>query len=463
MNPDLLSVNSHFFNMTCNSFLLCFLVAVACKCSWETRKRNAMFLVTVCLGGPVSRASNCKDSYVDRVCGEDQTNLWLDIVFVVDNSEGMTNAGITSVSDGGIYELKETGNVAAQISSLFVAGQQLGIQSNNPRTTRVGIITYNQGATVAADLNKFTSVDDLTDGVFNVLNKVSNVQDSYLHAGLQAANDLLEQQSFNTDRGHYQKLVIVYASEYKQSGTQDPLPLAIRMQQTISISTVAYGQDDNLGFLAELSKIATPGYNFTNQQGENTVSELRSTMLQVNCYCPNGWFQMRQSYANENSFKYGVCLLPVTLQATWTASKFSCRNHWNKAYLVNEYTQTKHDYVLQIVRNTSAFTQPYTYFNGLSYVSGNWQWEQPDGQDPIIVSFFHYVFCINIAIQLQNWSDWNPGYPTASSTATVGVNVQTSSSSLTTGWQNTRKDLTNMYICEVSTCDSTNYCKAEDI
>ncbi|KAF1765574.1 hypothetical protein GCK72_005526 [Caenorhabditis remanei] len=403
--------------MTCNSFLLCFLVAVA-----------------LCLGGPVSRASNCKDSYVDRVCGEDQTNLWLDIVFVVDNSEGMTNAGITSV--------------AAQISSLFVAGQQLGIQSNNPRTTRVGIITYNQGATVAADLNKFTSVDDLTEGVFNVLNKVSNVQDSYLHAGLQAANDLLEQQSFNTDRGHYQKLVIVYASEYKQSGTQDPLPLAIRMQQTISISTVAYGQDDNLGFLAELSRIATPGYNFTNQQGENTVSELRSTMLQVNCYCPNGWFQMRQSYANENSFKYGVCLLPVTLQATWTASKFSCRNHWNKAYLVNEYTQTKHDYVLQIVRNTSAFTQPYTYFNGLSYVSGNWQWEQPDGQDPII---------------LQNWSDWNPGYPTASSTATVGVNVQTSSSSLTTGWQNTRKDLTNMYICEVSTCDSTNYCKAEDI
>ena len=47
--------------------------------------------------------------------------------------------------------------------------------------------------------------------------------------------------------------------------------------------------------------------------------------------------------------------------------------------------------ISEIVRNTSAFTQPYTYFNGLSYVSGNWQWEQPDGQDPIIVSFFHYV------------------------------------------------------------------------
>ncbi|PIC45745.1 hypothetical protein B9Z55_005662 [Caenorhabditis nigoni] len=403
--------------MTSKKSLLCFLIGFV-----------------LCLGIPVIQASNCKDSYVDRVCGEDQTNLWLDIVCVVDTSKGMTNAGLASV--------------AATISSLFVDGQQLGIQPNNPRTTRIGIVTYNQGAQVVADLNTFTSVEELTNKVYSILNKVSTSADSYLHAGLEAANDLLEQQSFNTARGHYQKLVIVYTSEYKGTGPQDPLPLATRMKQTVSIATVAYGQDDNLGFLAELTKIATPGYNFTNENGENTISELRSAMLQVNCYCPNGWFQMRQSYANENSFKYGVCLLPVTIQATWLASKLSCRNHWNKAYLVNEYTQTKHDYVLQVVRNNTAFTQPYTYFIGLSYANGNWQWEQPDGMDPIVV---------------QNWNDWNPGFPTASSTATVGVNVQTSSSSMSTGWQNTRKDLASMYVCEVASCDSTNYCTAEDI
>ncbi|UMM17757.1 hypothetical protein L5515_014149 [Caenorhabditis briggsae] len=204
--------------MTSKKFLLSFLIGFI-----------------LCLGIPVIQASNCKDSYVDRVCGEDQTNLWLDIVCVVDNSVGMTNAGLASV--------------AASISSLFVDGQQL-------------------------------------------------------------------------------------------------------------------------------------------------------------------------------------------------------RNHWNKAHLVNEYTQTKHDYVLQVVRNNTAFKQPYTYFIGLSYVNGNWQWEQPDGMDPIVV---------------QNWSDWNPGFPTASSTATVGVNVQTSPSSMSTGWQNTRKDLASMYVCEVASCDSTNYCTAEDI
>uniref|UniRef100_A0A1I7UG46 VWFA domain-containing protein n=1 Tax=Caenorhabditis tropicalis TaxID=1561998 RepID=A0A1I7UG46_9PELO len=377
-----------------------------------------LFSVLLCYAVPISRSSNCADSYIDRLCGEDQSNLWLDIVVVVDNSQGMTKSGLTAV--------------AAEISSLFVSTQQLGIQPNNPRTSRIGIVTYNQEATVVAGLNNFTTVDDLTETVYAALNNVAPVKDSYLHTGLEKANDIFEQESFNTDRAHYKKLVIVYASEYRGTGQQDPLPLAIRMQQTISIATVAYSQDDNVGLLAQLSEIATPGFNFTNENAQDTVPQLRATMLQVNCYCPNGWFQMRQSYTNEYSFKYGICILPVTLQATWLASKLSCRNHWNRAYLLNEYTKTKHDYVLQIVSNVTAFKQPYTYFNGLSYVNGNWQWEQPVGESPI---------------QLQSWTYWNPGYPTSSSTATVGVNVQPSTASISTGWQNTNRDLTNMYIC----------------
>lgn len=371
---------------------------------------------------------------MDRPCGEDQTNLWLDIVAVVDNSVGMTNAGLASV--------------AASIGSLFVDGQQLGIVSNYPRTTRLGIVTYSQGAQVVADLNNFTSIEQLNEKIFSILSKVSKSQDSYLRDGLDAADTLLQEQSFNTARGHYKKMVIVYASEYKGTGTQDPLPLATRMKQTVSIATVAYSQDQNHGFLAELSKIATPGYSFTNDNGDSLLAQLRTAMLQINCYCPNTWEQMRQSYADENSIKYGVCLLPVTIQATWTAAKFSCRNHWNGAYLVNEYTQSKHDYVRQIVSNNTLFTQPYTYFIGLSYVNGNWQWEQPDGASPVT---------------LQSWSDWNPGYPTASSTATVGINVQSSSATTSTGWQNTNKSLGAKYVCEVASCDSTNYCSAEDM
>ncbi|CAO4375341.1 unnamed protein product [Caenorhabditis nigoni] len=233
------------------------------------------------------------------------------------------------------------------------------------------------------------------------------------------------------------------------------------MQQTVSIATVAYNREDDLGFLAELTKIATPGYNFTND--ESTIAELRSAMLQVNCYCPNGWFQMRESYADENSFKYGVCLLPVTMQATWLASKFSCRNHWNNGYLVNEYSQSLSYTISEVVRNNTAFKQPYMYFIGLSYVNGNWQWEQPDGMDPIVVDSTDTLINDYFLSQVQNWIDWNPGFPTASSTATVGVNVQSSSSSISTGWQNTKKDLASMYVCEVASCDSTNYCTAEDI
>ncbi|PIC44862.1 hypothetical protein B9Z55_005081 [Caenorhabditis nigoni] len=33
----------------------------------------------------------------DRLCGNDLSNLWLDVVVVVDNSIGMTQAGLTEV------------------------------------------------------------------------------------------------------------------------------------------------------------------------------------------------------------------------------------------------------------------------------------------------------------------------------------------------------------------------------
>ncbi|CAO4363146.1 unnamed protein product [Caenorhabditis nigoni] len=36
-------------------------------------------------------------SYTDRPCGDDLSNLWLDVIAVVDNSQGMTTNGLISV------------------------------------------------------------------------------------------------------------------------------------------------------------------------------------------------------------------------------------------------------------------------------------------------------------------------------------------------------------------------------
>lgn len=66
-----------------------------------------------------------------------------------------------------------------------------------------------------ADLNQFTTVDELRDFVFAALTKVSNDDRSYLKSGLNAAETLLEQQSFHTSRDHYRKMIIVYASTYQ--------------------------------------------------------------------------------------------------------------------------------------------------------------------------------------------------------------------------------------------------------
>lgn len=72
--------------------------------------------------------------YFERECGATLENMWLDIVFVVDNSRGMTTNGLT--------------DVAADMIAVMGGGITIGVDPNRQKTSRVGIVTYNQDATV---------------------------------------------------------------------------------------------------------------------------------------------------------------------------------------------------------------------------------------------------------------------------------------------------------------------------
>ncbi|PIC45735.1 hypothetical protein B9Z55_005655 [Caenorhabditis nigoni] len=368
-------------------------------------------------------------NYMDRQCGEDLSNLWLDVVVVVDTSKGMTNQGLTKV--------------AANIASVFSMGTRIGTQAGEPRTTRVALVTYNQYAKVNAGLDVYQSLDDLYDDIFTVLHAVSSTDESYLAKGIAAAEDLLHIAKQNVTRSHYKQVVIVYASSYKGTGDLNPLPVADRLKTAdVSIITVAFNQDNDGALLEDLALVGSPNFNFANTDS-NPVGEIQGALLQANCFCPNGWTQYRTSYAYADSYRFGVCIAPTVIPAVWRAAKLSCRNQWNNAYLLNEYDINKHNYVLDLIQNTTAFTTPYQYHIGLSYSKGAWYWEQPDGQ-PLK--------------QLQHWTNWNPGYPISDSSLTVVTNLQLTSE-MTTGWENTDQ-LKNaqFYICEVASCDTDNYC-----
>ncbi|CAL2030936.1 unnamed protein product [Caenorhabditis brenneri] len=368
----------------------------------------------------------------DRACGNDLTNLWLDVVIVVDNSIGMTQEGLTEV--------------AAQIVTVFGGGTRIGTQNYaDKRTTRVGLVTYNEVAKIQADLNRFQSSDDFFSSVFDILPHLSSSDEVYLAKGIGAAEQVLTAGRRNNTRTNFKQLLVIYASDYRDDGEEDPRPIANRLKSSgVNIVTIAFDQNGNESILKAIGEIATPGYNFTNKDFD-LVSEIQGAMTQSNCFCSNLWTQFREKFGEEDSYKYGVCLRPVAITAAWAPAKFACQNMIQTGYMVTEYNQKKHDFVFNLIQNDTAFPEPYIYHIGLSYVNGGYFWQQPVGH--ALVPF-----------QLND-SFWNPGFPQQSSTNTAVLNQQ-ASSVVSVGWQNVNQyTVSERYVCEVSSCDTDNYCE----
>ncbi|EGT45088.1 hypothetical protein CAEBREN_08613 [Caenorhabditis brenneri] len=161
-----------------------------------------LFTLLLLLGVYGCYSQTASPAYYDRRCGEDLGNLWLEVVAVVDNSKGMTNKGLI--------------NIAANIASVVSNNTRIGTDPNEPRTTRLGLVTYNAVASEAANLDTYQSLDDVYDGVFGALGHVSSSDESYLVHGLALAEDILEAgKQTAVNRTHFQRVVIVYASTYK--------------------------------------------------------------------------------------------------------------------------------------------------------------------------------------------------------------------------------------------------------
>uniref|UniRef100_A0A8R1I5S7 VWFA domain-containing protein n=1 Tax=Caenorhabditis japonica TaxID=281687 RepID=A0A8R1I5S7_CAEJA len=365
----------------------------------------------------------------DRSCGKSIANLWLDVVVVVDNSVGMTQSGIIQV--------------AAQIVSVFGDGTRIGTNYADKRTTRVGIVTYNKIATIQADLNRFQSENDLFSTTFSILSSTSTSDEVYLAKGIGAAEQVLSEGRKNNTRTNYKQFVIIYASDYRDDGAEDPRPIADRLKASgVNIATVAFDQDGDESILKDLGEIASPGMNFSNTDNDN-IGELQTAMFQTNCFCPNMWHQYRENFDDENAPKFGVCLRPVAITAAWSPAKFACQNMVKTGYLVAEFNQNKHDFVFNLVKNDTSFPEPYVYHIGLSFVNGGYYWQQPAGH----------------ALKPLSDGIWNPGFPQQATVNTAVLNQQ-EGTAFTVGWQNINQfTVSERYVCEVPACDTDNYCE----
>ncbi|CAI2333817.1 unnamed protein product [Caenorhabditis sp. 36 PRJEB53466] len=339
------------------------------------------------------------DAYTDPLCPGNIKNLWLDVVVVVDRSQLMTNSQL--------WQVRNT------ISQVFGAVDQIGPVKypQDPRSTCVGVVTYDSNATVAAQMDASKSFSDLYNVIQGSLVAVDSTNISYLSQGLLAAEKVLQDGLSRTYRYNYKRVVIAFASAYQGSGTiNDVLPVAKRLKNNgVTIISVACTTDSEAR--EALSTVASPGYALVDEMNTaKLVQQLTNALLSVNCFCPSDWVQLGGS--NTSSPNFAVCVQGFKSTGGNWGFEYAveyCQGAETNAYLANEFSQQKHDFLHTYMLNKFPAYDPLEYYIGLSYWGNQWYWEQPYKQE-------------SLPFNPNGYSAWAPGYPKANSTGQTIAN-----------------------------------------
>ncbi|VDM75850.1 unnamed protein product [Strongylus vulgaris] len=181
-------------------------------------------------------------------------------------------------------------------------------------------------------------------------------------------------------RENVKQVIIIYASVYKEGHYEDARQLAdqIKISGT-DIIVVAFDQYGQPNALAEIKKIASPGFFFTNVQ-PNLAAEIQHSLCTVNCFCKKQWLQ----YTLEKE-KYGTCLRMGGIDANWNAAKRACINMGRGVgHLASVLDEPKHHFISYMFKEDYRMEPPYMYHIGLSYDTEKkgYFWEQPMGSKP---------------------------------------------------------------------------------
>ncbi|PAV87638.1 hypothetical protein WR25_26600 isoform B [Diploscapter pachys] len=349
---------------------------------------------------------------IDPQCACNMSNLWLDVVVLIDNSQAMGRDALNKA--------------AVNIATVF---GQSNITQALGQTTRVSIVTYGQTAVVQYNLTAFDDTRTFINAIFDVVNKLTTEPTSYIYTGLLAAQDVLHDGRVNGKRDNVRQAIIVYASDYKLQGLEkDPVQLAWHIRASgIDIITVEFNQvGEDL-----LAKLATPGMAFTSTDTDLIGEIQRNGLCQLNCFCPAaGWVQYTSQFGLASARRFALCLQLGDIDSMWTAAKIACQHRDNSAYLISEFDEAKHNFIYQFFKSKSGTPGPYSYQIGLSWdvPSQQWMWEQ-------------YV-----------------GEPSSPSTKPCVVNQQLSPDA-SPGWSTGNcYTVSEPYVCQMDSCDTDHYC-----
>ncbi|CAJ0609958.1 unnamed protein product [Cylicocyclus nassatus] len=380
-------------------------------------------LITVILQGLLSTASNGWKKYDERGCEGGVTKLWLDVVAVIDNSLGMPEEGL-------IHSIGIMGSILDHAT----------IAQGEGHHSRVGLVTYGSKADIRAKLTDFKSTEEFLESIWEI--RRTNDSTSHLEAGLTAAELVFQEGRTNGLRKNVKEVIIVFASNSKDSHFNDSTHLA---NQTKNSGKHIIVVDFEQGGSGEpyLRQIASE-YSYYNRRRHDLTVCIEMELLEANCFCEKPWIQYYGKYT-----KMGTCLRIGESKLNWRDANNACIHlSGGRGHLAVTLEKTKHNFIAEMVKNHLTTMKPCAYHIGLSYDSSKtgYFWEQPKGALPE-----------KIPLEDCDFHTWNNGYPSLDGNATCVLATQISSDEF--GWQNEVCDSwTGNYVCQMDACDADNYC-----
>ena len=298
---------------------------------------------------PTTPSTNPNDlgNAIGSPCALNTTNAWLDIVFVIDVSNSVTQEN-----------LQQLGGELATIFEAFTIGQ-------TPRhSSRVGIITYATDSQFIYNLTNVTSGDDLTTEFLRLSNYQSGNAGGNLQEGLRNAQSLL------SDQGSYRRRVVVMAAaSYDPEGFNDASQIAEGLKENgVTIFSISFKPSDG-GFTDQLRNLSSPGYSYQHDD-PNIMDKVPLGLAQVNCFCLSKTVQFKVFNQDSNNYTvYADCLSGFSGKTDPAIAEFGC----SPGILAAVTSQHKLDFITDnIVPHDLSGAKNFTV--GATRQNGIWYW-----------------------------------------------------------------------------------------
>nr|CDJ89269.1 von Willebrand factor and C-type lectin domain containing protein [Haemonchus contortus] len=290
--------------------------------------------------------------------------------------------------------------------------------------TRLGVIRYASSVELVADLNDYTSTEDLFDLEIPTLNETGTNLDGAIRLA-RAKFDL--NSIFSYHRRAARKVIIIVGSTYSDTVYDDPTRVAKQFRSDGGIIiTIEYPQKNGKS-IPMYKKLASPNYRLIEYENRKQLmaQELRQLLCKANCFCKRKWVPYNKDKWNAPE---GGCYLPVKISSIQLLATRTCRRKNDGILAVDEDIE-KDAFLTQLVPPKANF------WLGLQRKDNQWMWS--DG-NPV-----------------GNFTKWAERHPVSGTGDCVYMLKDANNK---TAWFADDCENDAYHICQTKPCDSTKYC-----